>query len=183
MRDYSLFNNIRTVTSTLKFDNLGEVSSICRRDFQERETLEFRSTAAGLEYCCLMVENALLLRTSRQGRIYVGFEKLSTLRPIMDRYMRIADISQSVFIFGEADWTVPRHPNIRVIPMKADYKLAREWFLITDSPALEIAVIAKHNGASEGQNFRVIKTSNPKVVRRLANAVEGVIDWSLAVSI
>jgi DICT domain-containing protein len=130
-----------------------------------------------------MVENALLLRTSRSGRIYVGCESLSNLRPIIDRYMRIADISQNVFIFGEEDWTLPRHPNMRVIPLLPDSKLARESFLIADSPTLECALVARQEDAQEPQAFRVLKTSNAKVVRRLASAIEGVIDWSLAVSI
>ena len=43
-----------------------------------------------------MIENALLLR-NRSGRVYAGFEKLSYLQPVVDRYLR-ADVSgQSTF--------------------------------------------------------------------------------------
>src|SRR5215210_7431589 len=108
-------------------DDLGSVPNLSRRTFDERETFLFRSQVPCLEYVSLLIENALLLRARRTGRIYAGFERLSHMEPVIDRYLRIADMSEHVYVFGEADWKPPRHPNLKVITLPGDYRLAREW--------------------------------------------------------
>lgn len=184
MKDFSIFESACRLCDSSQTEDLGRISSISRKDFDERETFYFSSGSPGLEYACLLVENALLLRTSRKGRIYAGFEKLSLLQPIITRYLRIADLSESVFIFGEADWGPPRHPNIRIIPLKSDFELAHESFLISHSPKLEVALIARSEDTIEGTRekriLRTIKTSNSNAVEQLATAAEGLIDWSIA---
>lgn len=185
MKNLSLFDQARKIAKDPRAVNLGQISSISRKDFDEHETLCFSSAAPGVEYACLLIENALLLKTNRAGRIYAGFEKLSFLQPIIDRYLRIADISEAVFIFGEADWKPPRHPNIRTIQLTPEFNLSREWFLISDSPTLRVAVVSQEENrfekaSDERGNFRTIKTSNQNGVVRLATAAEGLVDWSLA---
>ena len=140
MKDFSLFEQaLGAVTPQM---NLGTISSISRRDFNQCESFVFRCQVPCLEYVCLMIENALLLKTNRTGRIYAGFEKLSCMQPVIDRYLRIADISESVYVFGEADWQPPRHPNMRLIKLSPDVRLAREWFLIADSSSFPAALVA-----------------------------------------
>src|SRR5688572_2906659 len=99
--------------------------------------------------------------------------------------MRIADISESVYLFGGDDWKPPRHPNIRLIPLKREFRLARELFVIADSSSLSCAVVAFDEAAfdvttSEQARYWAIKSSNPEVVHALSKSVEGVIDWTLA---
>jgi len=166
-------------------DDLGQVASIPRKEFAERECFICRTTTASVEYGCLMIENDLLLRTNRGGRVYAGFGKLSQLQPIIDRYTRIADVSEYVYLFGQNDWQPPRHPNIRVIPLKPDFQLSRELFLITSSSTLTTAFAAVDEVGGdtitpEQIRYCAIKTSNRSVVNGLVNAVEGVIDWTLA---
>jgi DICT domain-containing protein len=185
VKNLSLFDQARKIAKDPRAVNLGQISSISRKDFDEHETLCFSSAAPGVEYACLLIENALLLKPNRAGRIYAGFEKLSFLQPIVDRYLRIADISEAVFIFGETDWKPPRHPNIRTIPLTPEFNLSREWFLISDSPTLRVAVVSQEEDrfekpSDERGNFRTIKTSNQNGVVRLATAAEGLVDWSLA---
>ena len=185
MKKLSLFEQARKLTQGSPILELGQITSISRKDFEERETFSFRCAAPCVEYACLLIENALLLRTNRAGRIYAGFEKFSLLQPIIDRYLRIADLSETVFIFGEPDWTPPRHPNIRTIPLTSEFNLAREWFLISVSPTLQVAVVAQEvdgiqDGAHDQRNLKSIKTSNQKAVLRLATAAEGLVNWSLA---
>src|SRR5262249_5971420 len=151
--------------------------------FAERESFICHTTTASVEYACLLIENAVLLRTNRAGRVYAGVEKLSLLQPIIDRYMRIADVSEAVYLFGRDDWQTPRHPNIRLITLDDDFRLTREWFVIAQSPALNCALIAfdeiGFDRAPEQIRYWALKTSNPIVVRGLSHAIEGVIDWSL----
>ena len=132
-----------------------------------------------------MIENALLLRTNRGGRVFAGFEKFSQLQPIIDRYLRIADLSECVYLFGEADWMPPKHPNIRVIELPRTVRLSRETFLIVQSSNLNRALVAfdeesEDDSLSEQIRYWALKTSNPNVVQSLATGIEGMIDWSLA---
>lgn len=184
MKSFSIFEQAIKLSGVEETENLGEIASLSRRDFVERESFICHTTMASVEYACLMIENAVLLRTNRAGRVYAGVEKLSALQPIIDRYMRIADISESVYLFGEDDWRPPRHPNIRLVSLNGDFRLAREWFVIAHSSSLSCAVVAfDEAGVDTGPEqirYWALKTSNPNVVRSLAKSVEVVIDWTLA---
>ena len=184
MKNFSIFEQALKFTDVSDIENLGEIASLARRDFFDRESFICHTTTASVEYGCLMIENAILLRTNRSGRVYAGVERFSALQPIIDRYMRIADVSESVFLFGQDDWKPPRHPNIRLITLEKDFRLAREWFVITHSKSLSCALVAfdevGRETLPEQIRYWAMKTSNPGLVYGLANAVEGVIDWSLA---
>lgn len=184
MKNFSIFELALGLSGIQPTNNLDRVSSISRREFEERESFVCRTTAASVEYACLMIENALLLRTNRGGRVYGGFERLSALQPIIDRYLRIADVSEAVYVFGENDWRPPRHPNVRVVSLRSEFQLAHESFLIAQSSTFNVAFIASRALVSptnqEPPSVVVLKTSNVSVVARLTGAAEGVIDWSLA---
>jgi DICT domain-containing protein len=185
VKNFSIFEYALEFSSNAPVENLGQVASIARRDFDEHESFVCRTTTASVEYACLMIENALLLRTDRGARVYAGFEKFSLLQPILDRYLRIADVSETVYLFGQDDWRPPRHPNVRQIPLEPDYRLSREWFVITQSASLSSAFLAFDEEGSDPSmpehiRYWALKTSNPAAVCGLVNAVEGVIDWTLA---
>src|SRR5215208_4541384 len=114
MSEFSMFDQaVASAGETV--EDLGAVTHVSRRDYNERATFRFRAQVPALEYISLLIENAILLRTHRGGRLYAGFEKLSRMEPVVDRYMRIADVSERVYVFGEPDWKPPRHPNMRAI--------------------------------------------------------------------
>ncbi|HUE81815.1 MAG TPA: DICT sensory domain-containing protein [Pyrinomonadaceae bacterium] len=187
MKNFSIFEHAVQILDSPQTENLGLISNLSRHQFVTTENLRFRASAPCLEYAALMIENELLLRTNRTGRIYAGFEKFSNLQPIIDRYLRIADISESVNLFGEPDWIAPRHPHIRYINLTSEFKLAREWFLIAESSTLQVALVAysderRGTQSPEKRLFNAIKTSHPTTVSRLALATDGVIDWSMAAS-
>jgi hypothetical protein len=184
VKNFSIFEQALKLSSCDHVENLGETASLSRRDFIERESFLCHTTTASVEYGCLMIENAILLRTNRSGRDYAGVERFSSLQPILDRYMRIADVSETVYLFGQNDWRPPRHPNIRLVSLDQDFRLAREWFVITQSKSLSSAMVAFDEAGPDALREQIrywaLKTSNAGLVRALANAVEGVIDWSLA---
>ena len=184
MKHFSIFEQALKASGIERIENIGEIASLARRDFVERESFICHTTTASVEYASLMIENAVLLRTNRAGRVYAGVEKLSALQPIIDRYMRMADVSESVYLFGQDDWRPPRHPNIRLITLREDFRLAREWFVIAHSNSLNCAIVAFDEAGVETPpeqiRYWALKTSNPALVGSLANAVEGVIDWCLA---
>jgi hypothetical protein len=185
VKNFSIFEQALKLASFTKLEDFGSVPNLSRRTFDEHETFLFRSQVPSLEYLSLLIENALLLRARRAGRIYAGFERLSHMEPVIDRYLRIADISEHVYVFGEADWRPPRHPNLKVITLPGDYRLAREWFVIAESAALHAALVALDDEGPEApvpeaRYFRAFKSGNPAIVAGLASAAEGLIDSSLA---
>lgn len=186
MEDFSLFEHALKLAGD-QVEDLGDVHNVSRKDFDARETFIFRAQVPCLEYACLLIENALLLRTHRGGRVYAGFEKLSSMEAVVDRYMRIADVSARVYAFGVGDWQPPRHPNMRVVTLAPDSRLAREWFVITHSPALRVALVGVDEGAGdarvpEERRFRALKTSDDRLVEQLADTAEDLIDHGLAES-
>lgn len=183
MKDFSMFEQALKLTSFNGLEDLGSIPNISRRTLDEHETFMFRAPVPCLEYISLLIENALLLRTNRTGRIYAGFEKLSRMEPVIDRYLRIADVSEQVYVFGEADWKPPRHPNMKIVTFAGDFRLAREWFVIADSHTLRSALVAVEEEQSpvpEARTFRAFKSSDPKIIAGLSASAEGLIDSSLA---
>ncbi|HEX8181207.1 MAG TPA: DICT sensory domain-containing protein [Pyrinomonadaceae bacterium] len=172
---------LRAVGQAGAIKDLGSVAAISRQTFDEYTTFRCRTQPPCLEYLSLLIETAILLRAHRGGRIYVGFERLSRLEPIVARFLRIADVSEQVYIFGEPDWQPPRHPNMRVLGVAPDAKLAREWFIIADSPALCVALIAVDEDgldapALDARNFDACKSSDSRIVAQLVAAAEHLID-------
>lgn len=182
MNEFSMYGRADE-SAAGKSEDLGTVPNVSRRDFDERQTFGFRAQAPCLEYMSLLIENALLLRTHRGGRLYAGFQKLSNMEPVVDRYMRIADISERVYVFGEPDWAPPRHPNMAVVKLRADAPLMREWFVVADSPALRVALVALEEECPpatphEQRYFRALKSHDSSLVQSLASAAERLIDHS-----
>lgn len=184
MRDFSIYDYALEAAGA-ETEDFGTVAHISRREYAERQTFAFRAAVPVLEYISLLIENALLLRTHRGGRLYVGFEKLSRMEGIVDRYMRIADVSERVYVFGEQDWQPPRHPNLRVVALDSGVRLTREWFVIADSPSMRVALVGYDESscddpAGDGRTFRALKTTDAAIVRRLTDAAEHLIDDIIA---
>jgi DICT domain-containing protein len=186
VKNFSIFEQALNFAQSLPAEDLGSVAYVSRRDFDERRTFHFRAQVPCLEYLSLLIENALLLKVNRTGRVYAGFEKLSQLEAIADRYLRIADLSERLYIFGEVDWKPPRHPNMKVVAMPPDSKLGREWFVISDSPTLRVALVAFDESApgspmTEDRTFRALKSSDAHIVTHLSSIAEELIDSSLVI--
>lgn len=184
--EFSISEQARRAVLSSATEDLGCVFNVSRRFYEEHTTFTFSAQSPCLEYLSLLIENALLLRTQRAGRVYAGFEKLSRMEAVVDRYLRIADLSERVYVIGEADWAPPRHPNLRVLHVAPTARLARENFIIADSPSLQVALVAVNlddaaaKPASEARTFQALKTSDPSAVTQLAAAIEKLIDATAA---
>ena len=179
-----MFDEALRATCGQTVSDLGAVAGLSRQTFDELTTFRFRTQPPCLEYLSLLIETAILLHTHRGGRIYVGFERLSRMEPIIARYLRIADVSERLYVFGELDWQPPRHPNMRALKLEPDARLAREWFVIADTPSLQVALVAvDEDGFNapvlDAHNFDACKSSDPNIVTQLAAAAESLIDATL----
>jgi len=181
-KGFSMFEHALNLATRASYvADLGYVSTISRSNFDEQETFIFRSQVPCLEYVSLMIENAILLKSDCAGRVYAGFERLSRMEAVADRYLRIADLSERVFVFGEADWTPPRHPRMKTIVVASDTSVAREWFVISNCLTQKVALVAKDEDGFdapvlEARHFRAFKTHDPKIIARLTDAAENLID-------
>lgn len=184
VKNFSIYEHALKVARASGAEDLGDVGSVSRREFDVPGTFVFRAQVPCLEYVSLLIENAVLLHTNRAGRIYAGFEKLSRMEAVADRYMRMADLSERVYVFGEMDWKPPRHPNMKLIAVAHDSKLSSEWFIIVDSPTLRVALVAHDEDGFdtpqlEARWFHAIKTNDPLLIDPLAVAAEKLVDASL----
>ena len=122
MKKFSLFEHALGLISFPQTE-LSDVANLSRRNFDERETFFFRALSPSIEYASLLIENALLLRTNRTTRIYAGFERLSCMQPVIDRYLRIADTRfrvSVIHVIGQDALTVffKRLSRVRIFAAK-----------------------------------------------------------------
>ncbi|MDQ1610451.1 MAG: hypothetical protein QOG00_382 [Pyrinomonadaceae bacterium] len=184
LKDFSMFEfALQAAPKESRLEDLGDLAIVSRKTFDERPTFRFRAKVPCLEYVSLLIENALLLRTHREGRVYAGFEKLSRMEYVADRFLRISDVSERVYVFGMPDWKPPRHPNLGVVKLKPATNLAREWFVIAHSNKYNAALVAVDEDGFDTpvldeRNFRSFKSTDPAIVARLAEAAEDLIDLS-----
>jgi hypothetical protein len=74
---------------------------------------------------------------------------------------------------------------MRVVELNGAARLAREWFVVADSPALSVALVAfdeegfDARAVPEERTFTALKTHDPALVRRLASAAETLVDDTL----
>lgn len=184
VKDFSMYDEALKLAGS-SAEDMGDVAHISRRDFDERRTFLLRTQVPCLEYVSLLIETAVILRTNRAGRVYAGFERLSRMEPIADRFLRIADVSERLYVFGVADWKPPRHPHMRLVHTPPDSRLAHEWIVIADSPSLRVALVARDETGFdapdlEARTFSALKTSDPAIVAQLTDATEELIDSLLA---
>lgn len=175
MVSLSIYNEVREIIRQYTVPELGTTLSLTREQFFEKESFSFVAGIPGLEYVTLLIENALLLRTNRSGRIHAGFGKLTRMEPVIDRYLRIADLSNRLYVFGELDWRPPAHPNLKVIPIASDSPLSQESFLISCSGSFDIALVATErllDSPAVNKQFLAFKSTESSIVDRLCSVLE-----------
>jgi DICT domain-containing protein len=181
LEEFSMFDFALQAAKGSRLKELGNVAIVSRKTFDECPTFGFRAKVPCLEYVSLIIENALLLRTHREGRVYAGFEKLSRMEYVADRFLRISDVSERVYVFGMPDWKPPRHPNLGIVKLKPDEPLAREWFVIAHSNKYNAALVGIDEDGFDvpvldERNFRSFISTDPAIVAQLAVAAEELID-------
>ena len=113
------------------------------------------------------IENGVLCGTSG-ARIFAGFQKLSFLLPILPRYRQLAEVAESVWVFGYPDVPIPPIPGLHAVPLPEDHALMGEWFLVVESPNYFSALIARDMSGfdvpSAERLFRGVWTFNAPIV-------------------
>lgn len=93
--------------------------------------IKYETKIPNLEKMCYLMET-VVLQKKREGTIYAGFQKLSRAEAIWDRYLKMAENVDKIYIYGEKDKVLTPHPKIEIVPLPSGHPLIREWFLVMD---------------------------------------------------
>jgi DICT domain-containing protein len=79
------------------------------------------------------IENAVIVDKVR-ARVFAGFQRMSHFLPQIKRYRLLAENAESVYVFGVMDAELPSIRNVHYVPLAENDQLAKEWFVLVDSP-------------------------------------------------
>lgn len=142
--------------------------------------IKYESKIPNLARMCFLMESVVLLK-KREGTIYAGFQKISRAKEIWDRFLKMADNVDKIYIFGEKDTTLKSHPNIEFVYLPPNHKLIREWFLVMDIKFGRNMMLAYDLDGfgnlklDEDRNFKGVKTVNINYIDKTIKLLKTVI--------
>lgn len=129
----------------------------------------FTNHRASLVRISYEIENGIL-NGAAGTRIFAGFQKLSFFLPHQQRYQRMTELAESIWVFGVPDVPPPNIPGVNYILLSDEDRLTQEWFLVAEGPDYFSALVAKDLSGFETPNpqrlFNGIWTFDEAVVRR-----------------
>ncbi|WP_425446858.1 DICT sensory domain-containing protein [Dethiothermospora halolimnae] len=177
MKNISLYDEI--------FDEVtGEVKRLKKNENDKilnSLTLKYETDIPNLERMCYIMETTLLNRKRPDGKMYVGFQKLSRAEEIWDRFLDIAENVDKIYVFGENDRALTPHKNIKFIHLPKNHKLIREWFLVINSSLYKSMMVAYDldgfgvKPVEKDRNFKGAKTTKPDLVNKSTELLEALV--------
>jgi DICT domain-containing protein len=178
MKNISLYEEIFAEMESPVEDLTGEVNEQKLR----ANSLKYESDIPKLEKMCYIMEKVILDKDEAEDtEIYAGFQKVSRAREIWDRFHKIADKVDTLYVFGEDDADLKPHPNIEFIYLPKEHELTREWFLVMSQPLAKSMMVAYDLdgfGVYEDEkerNFKGGKTNDPRLVETAVDLLDEVI--------
>lgn len=134
----------------------------------------FTNTRRSLIKISREIEDGVLTRRIA-ARIFAGFQKMSFFLPHVERYTRLAENAESIWVFGIVDVDVPPIRNVSIVPLEPTDRLAMEWFLVAEAPEYYSALIAQDLSGFEVENekrlFKGVWTFDADLVNRLQQSL------------
>lgn len=104
--------------------------------------------------------------------LYAGFQRFSSFSRQARRYERLGDVGRRVYVFGVPDVDPPRIPGVEYVALDPSDDLAREWFLLVDTPALWTALVTREEPGRDpltgGRRFTGLWSFDAQVTERIA---------------
>lgn len=139
--------------------------------------IKYDTKIPNLEKMCYLMES-VVLQKKREGTIYAGFQKISRAEAIWDRYLKMAENVDKIYIYGEKDKSLTPHPKIEIVPLPKGHPLIREWFLVMDikfgknmMTAYDLDGFGTYENEKD-RNFRGGKTINKDIVEKAVRILE-----------
>lgn len=176
MKGLSLYNEIFEEVE----GNVKELGKDADKSKLSSFSLKFETKIPNLEKMCYIMEK-VLLNKGEGATVYAGFQKQSRAEAIWDRYHKMADNVEQIYVFGENDANLDPHPNIKFINLPPRHELIREWFLVIDKPigksmmvAYDLDGFGKYENEKD-RNFKGAKTQRPEAVTKAVELLEDLI--------
>ncbi|MBC8162565.1 MAG: GAF domain-containing protein [Roseiflexaceae bacterium] len=101
---------------------------------------------------------------------FTGFQRFSNFAAQQRRYERLAAVCRRVYVFGIPDVRPPRIAGVEFISLDANSPLAREWFLVVDTPDFWTALLTEETDgrdeATGGRRYDGVWSYDGAVVER-----------------
>ncbi len=157
-------------------DRQFSVYRLVERTQQQNVLLSQRRTMSYISY---QIENASLIDGAKT-RIFSAFQYMSRFLPQIERYRRLAQTAESIYVFGVPDVRPPQIENIRYVFVTPDDQIAREWFLVSYgarfASALATEEITRFNDPDHLRQFRGMWTFDPEMVAILHDWLSSAVD-------
>ncbi|MDQ2805393.1 MAG: hypothetical protein M3Z04_00510 [Chloroflexota bacterium] len=115
-----------------------------------------------------------------RGVFYASFQQLSRFADQIHRYRELTAYCERIYVFGIADWTPPPIENVVYVPLAPGSGLAKEWFLVYDTPGYFTGLIAHDtSGLSVPGDQRVFKgawTFQAPIIGSVRAALDGALE-------
>jgi DICT domain-containing protein len=113
----------------------------------------------------------IVVNNSLPVDFYTGFQRFSFFMRQIQRYKRLAAVCRRVYVWGVPDIDPPTIPGIEFMPLTADMELAREWFLVVNTPSFFSALLTREVTYGQqlpkgARRFRGVWTYDPALVDR-----------------
>ncbi|HSH04572.1 MAG TPA: ATP-binding protein [Anaerolineae bacterium] len=122
---------------------------------------------------------AAVIENSLKTRVFAGFQKMSFFLPMVNRYKKLAQTAETVWVFGVPDVTPPEIDNVKYVYLDEADKLTSEWFLVVDTPtyfsALSAFDLTGFDVPHKLRQFKGVWTFEADLTHRLQEALSKVV--------
>jgi putative methionine-R-sulfoxide reductase with GAF domain len=141
---------------------------------QEREDLRAVNTVPMMNIISHQIERQII-ENRIPAVVYAGFQRFSTFIPQMQIYRALGAAAKKVYVFGVPNVRLIALPGVEYIELKDDSPLAREWFLVVDTPefwtTLSTEEIPGTDGATGGRKYRGVWTFDMAAVEQASRLI------------
>ncbi len=145
--------------------------SLFRSIASQYKDLRGINTVAMMNTISRLIENQII-DNQLPVNFYAGFERFSSFPDQLRRYSRLGAVCRRVYVFGVPDIRPPSIPGIEFIELSPSSPLAREWFLLVDTPDFWTTLLTQEaDGRDEttgGRRFDGMWSFDEQVVDRVS---------------
>lgn len=120
------------------------------------------------------IEDTVILDGVR-ARVFSSFQRMSSFLPQADRYRRLAENADSVYVFAYPDIQPPPIVNITYVPIPEDSQLAREWFIVADARDYYTALVTEELPGGPSRRFEGVWSFDEEMVDILQAALSNLV--------
>ncbi|MBX0328282.1 GAF domain-containing protein [Oscillochloris sp. ZM17-4] len=155
--------------------------SLFRSIANQYKDLRGVNTVSMMNSISRLIENQII-DNQLPVNFYAGFERFSYFPSQLRRYSRLGAVCRRVYVFGVPDVRPPSIPGIEFLEISPSSPLAREWFLLVDTPDFWTTLLTQEvegrDAITGGRRFDGIWSFDEQVVDRVSLLMSQVLETS-----